>query len=811
LTDGVDNSSRKTPNDIIALATQNNVRIFTIGLGTAYAGLEMIAQMTNGQYFSTPNAGQLPAIYEECSTLIQKCLDECTLRYRSGCADGGTRTVAMTLNNVCGSSAQAMSAFTAPLDSSDRKPMALYFTPTHTMARRTFSVQLNLPQAMQQEKFVPSLIRVHYDDASLILRKVDIPAVSLLRGVSWTHQEIPGLIQVQTFEKIEITGSGVMLEFTFEARDRQDTVCSEIGLTSWTMAGGCLVPEVYPAEICVYPWRSEPLVFCDISPALDLEWRTSRRSYVPDPVTVLARFDNNGSIAARSGVFIVDYDRTALQRLQPGHDTVIYAIPDILAGSHTAVAWDFKALPRSSPVTTQVCITAQFDNHDDVYCCTEVRIPAAGPVLVCDISAPPIIANPNRGEYDPMPFPVSVRVHNAGETDTDTVRVRIEVPPDLALMPGEAAEKTASPAVLGPQQSATLVWMLTHAPSDVTRHYLVEALSHCLNADTSRCETAVNIPVVSALDFRVELQRSGPVEFCEGASLTLDAGAGFDAWLWSTGDTTRRITVRQSGDYSCVLRLGNRTGYSDTVSVLMHPRPRPVVDVTGSIPLCPGDTVYLDAGAGYASYAWSNSLAVRRFSVTLAGSYYVDVTDASGCSGRSDTVVVTMHPAASTPVITRTGDVLSAGPAASWQWYRNGTPIPGAQSQDVVLAETGTYTVRITDARGCTAVSDPYAVNILSVRHPAAAAASLRIYPNPGTGIFTVLVGRQNSAPMTVTVADILGRVVFQHRLEADDAVSENGIARFELDLRAHPPGMYIVTTASVAGQYCTARFLRTP
>ncbi|MFZ1729086.1 MAG: VWA domain-containing protein [Bacteroidota bacterium] len=759
LSDGTDNSSSKLVTEVIALASQHGVRVYTVLLGTSGSNeLELIAQSTGGEFVQTPNAGQLQSIYEGFADQMTHCFQECTLSYESSCADGGTRMLDLTVNNLCGKSATASGSFTAPRDSTDRQPLPLYLSSSHTMGRREFTVQLNLPQALQQNHLYPSMLRLHYDDQSLILKKVDVPAVSLMHGVQWTHQEMPGLVQVQTFTPAALNGTGPLLELTFEARDVQDTICSEIGLTSWVTPYGCLVPEVAPGEICVYPWKDEPLVFCDISPEIALEWRTSRRGYVPDPVTVSARFDNNGAATARSGRFIVDYDHSALRRIQPAQDTVIYAIPDIIAGSHTAVAWDFEALPRADAGVAQVCITGQFDNHPDVYCCTNILIPASGPVLACDITIPPIVANPNRGEYEPMPFPVSVRIRNTGETDTDTVRVRLIVPPDLALLPGEVEEKMAQPAVLGGAESATIVWMLTHATTAVKRQYLVEAWSRCANADSSRCETVVNIPALNVLDFRVQLQHTGALELCEGESVTLDAGKDHDSLRWNTGDTTQKIAVRQSGTYYCVLALGARTGYSDTVTVLVHPRPRPVLTASGSVPLCPGDTVILDAGAGYVRYNWSNMLVQRRIPVTRAGTYYADVTDVNGCPGRSDTVVVTMNSAVPIPVITRSGDMLSTASAAGWQWYRNGQPVAGGDVQSIQLNETGRYSVRITDANGCSALSDEINVAVLDAHALPAVVRSFDVYPDPTVGGVTVDLRLARAELISVVVTNALGQ-----------------------------------------------------
>lgn len=65
---------------------------------------------------------------------------------------------------------------------------------------------------------------------------------------------------------------------------------------------------------------------------------------------------------------------------------------------------------------------------------------------------------------------------------------------------------------------------------------------------------------------------------CEGGSVTLDAGGGFISYLWSTGDTTQKITVSTSGNYS--VTGTNRLGClaKDTLLFTVNPVPRVTVD-----------------------------------------------------------------------------------------------------------------------------------------------------------------------------------------------------------------------------------------
>lgn len=51
------------------------------------------------------------------------------------------------------------------------------------------------------------------------------------------------------------------------------------------------------------------------------------------------------------------------------------------------------------------------------------------------------------------------------------------------------------------------------------------------------------------------------IETCE-ESVTLDAGAGFDSYLWSTGETTQTIEVTETGDYSVEAQSGISNDFS---------------------------------------------------------------------------------------------------------------------------------------------------------------------------------------------------------------------------------------------------------
>ena len=59
--------------------------------------------------------------------------------------------------------------------------------------------------------------------------------------------------------------------------------------------------------------------------------------------------------------------------------------------------------------------------------------------------------------------------------------------------------------------------------------------------------------------------------------------------------------------------------------------------------VCTGDTMYIDPGAGYAAYLWSDNSQNQILKTTTAGTYAVTVTDTAGCN-ISDSVSVVFDP-----------------------------------------------------------------------------------------------------------------------------------------------------------------------
>jgi hypothetical protein len=154
---------------------------------------------------------------------------------------------------------------------------------------------------------------------------------------------------------------------------------------------------------------------------------------------------------------------------------------------------------------------------------------------------------------------------------------------------------------------------------------------------------------------------SGPTTFCEGGSVTLDAGL-HDSYLWSTGATTQAILVSTSGSYTVtVTDEGCPSAPSDPVVVTVNPTPTATITPSGPTSFCLGGSVTLDAGL-HDSYLWSTGATTQAILVSTSGSYTVTVTDEGCPSAPSDPVVVTVNPIPAVSDVTMQASSGTPGP-----------------------------------------------------------------------------------------------------------------------------------------------------
>src|SRR6185436_9180002 len=95
---------------------------------------------------------------------------------------------------------------------------------------------------------------------------------------------------------------------------------------------------------------------------------------------------------------------------------------------------------------------------------------------------------------------------------------------------------------------------------------------------------------------------TGTLSVCSGLNASLNAGAPFTSYLWSTSATTQTITPGTAGPYTVTVTDANGCTGSTSANVTINPLPTPAI--TGTFSVCQGVNASLNAGAGYTAYSW---------------------------------------------------------------------------------------------------------------------------------------------------------------------------------------------------------------
>lgn len=161
-------------------------------------------------------------------------------------------------------------------------------------------------------------------------------------------------------------------------------------------------------------------------------------------------------------------------------------------------------------------------------------------------------------------------------------------------------------------------------------------------ADDKQCTATselIHITLTTPPDFTLRLVGKNP--FCEGDFVDLAVNSfAYKSYLWSNGDTNKKITVTKPGFYSvvCYTIEGCSKTLATPYELKMNPKPAaPTVQVDKT------DINYL-VSTDAPTYQWYLNDAViagetqKRLRVKVPGKYYVEITDANGCKSISNFV-----------------------------------------------------------------------------------------------------------------------------------------------------------------------------
>ncbi|MBB6329226.1 hypothetical protein HNP24_000176 [Chryseobacterium sediminis] len=212
-------------------------------------------------------------------------------------------------------------------------------------------------------------------------------------------------------------------------------------------------------------------------------------------------------------------------------------------------------------------------------------------------------------------------------------------------------------------------------------------------------------------------------------SVTATGGTGGYNYNWNTGATTPTVTGLSAGNYFVLVNDTKNCKVSGSVQI-QGPDQLLINDLSVQNPICFGANngeIKIEVSGGKAPYniVWSNGVTGLNNTSITSGVYTVTVTDANGCSiFRNYTLT---DPAQfivdlGKDITLCLGDsqiynVAISDPAATYQWKdQNGNII--STNPSITLSNAGTYTILITDSKGCTATDSVIIKNSSEVLNP---------------------------------------------------------------------------------------------
>ncbi|WP_338811926.1 gliding motility-associated C-terminal domain-containing protein [Bernardetia sp. Wsw4-3y2] len=300
---------------------------------------------------------------------------------------------------------------------------------------------------------------------------------------------------------------------------------------------------------------------------------------------------------------------------------------------------------------------------------------------------------------------------------------------------------------------------------------------------------------------------------CSAPSTTLSASTGYTSYLWTfpdgTTSTNRVITTSQVGVHS--LRATNTSNcefFAQTTVTSSIPTSPDLLPTSFSLPC--GGTTTLSAPNGYTSYLWTlpngTTLTTQDITASAAGTYSLQVQNASGCTftDQTDVVIDTtptgldLLPTSSSLSCDAITTLSAPNGYTSYLWMLpNGTTLT---TQDITVSEVGTYTLQVQSSAGCSFTdqinvvldSTPTGLDLVPISFSLSCDAITTLSaPN---GYASYLWTLPNGT--TLTTQDITVSEVGTYTLQVQNSAGCNFTDQTDVVLDSTPTGLDLVPTS---------------
>ena len=257
-------------------------------------------------------------------------------------------------------------------------------------------------------------------------------------------------------------------------------------------------------------------------------------------------------------------------------------------------------------------------------------------------------------------------------------------------------------------------------------------------------------------------------------------------FAWNSGDSTQNLSGISAGDYALTV-VDSKDHRKVITTKISEPVPMDIsVDNIEHV-LCASDntgsvSLTVTGGVEPYRYSWSNGASSKDLRNLIAGTYTLTVTDNNGCSKEEEVTI--SEPAALVAAISSVDNIKCngdsegavrisvSGGVTPYQFRWNN----GERTKDIENVIAGNYSVKITDANGCTqtlrtTISEPPALvaSIAEIKNNSCFAeekGSISLYVSGGVGAYEFLwsngdstqnIGNLPAGDYDVIIRDSLG------------------------------------------------------
>ncbi|TAL58674.1 MAG: T9SS type A sorting domain-containing protein [Bacteroidetes bacterium] len=290
---------------------------------------------------------------------------------------------------------------------------------------------------------------------------------------------------------------------------------------------------------------------------------------------------------------------------------------------------------------------------------------------------------------------------------------------------------------------------------------------------------------------------------CSGAATASPAGGTSPyTYNWSNGQTTQTATGLCAVIYTVTVTDAASSVATATVAIT---QPAALAISISTNPATCGNAngsanSSVSGGITPYTFSWSNGATGATATGLPAGTYTLAVADANGCT-KTATVAIA-QPAAISSSLTVVNESSCGATDGSASAGVSGGTLPysyswsnGQTNATATGLTSGTYTLVITDANGCThnpgaaTVSCPNGVTQLSMQN------EFIIFPNPASGIFTLDAGQQSSDEKQIIIYNVYGEKIYNN-----SHFQINSFSNFQIDLSVQPSGIYFINIKTEHG-----------